>query len=66
MEPGEPVDDAGRGVCADADLAAVGRDGEYVRGAAQGGHGNPAGVGAEGYVLQKWRQLIMFQVLEEQ
>ena len=43
---------------ADADLAAVGRDGEDVRGAAQGGDGNPAGVGAEGYILQMRRQLI--------
>ena len=47
MEPGEPVDDAGGGVGADADLAAVGRDREDVRGAAQGGDGNPSGVGAE-------------------
>ena len=52
MEPGEPVDDAGWGVGADADLAAVGRDGEDVRGAAQGGHGYPAGVRTEGYVLE--------------
>ena len=47
---------------ADADLAAVGRDGKDVRGAAEGGDGNPAGVGAEGYVLQTGRQSIRFQV----
>ena len=56
MEPGEPVDDAGGGVGADADLAAVGRDGKDVRGAAQRGHGYPAGVRAEGYVLRKGRK----------
>ena len=56
MEPGEPVDDAGGGMGADANLAAVGRDGEDVRRAAQGGDGHPAGVGTEGYVLGRGKK----------
>ena len=50
--PGESVDDPWGGVSADADLAAVGRDGEDVRGTAEGGDGHPPRIRTERDVLR--------------